>query len=98
MNPLEASADYFHFPAWVEICRNRQNIAVPDTLALAYFEALSELPRLVGIATARDWDSGFLLVAMSAVAVGKGYPQVAEAALELRPDVAAEFLEWFAAR
>jgi hypothetical protein len=98
INPLEASPDYFQFPAWVEICRHRQKIAVPDTLALAYFEALGELPRLVGIATAREWDSGFLSVAMSAIAVGKGYPQVAEAALELHPDVATEFMKWFFAR
>ena len=71
---------------------------MPDALASAYFAALGQLPALVGAASAHEWDADFLVAAMSALAVGKGFPVVAEAASELRPEVAAEFLEWFAER
>jgi hypothetical protein len=32
---------------------------------------------------------------MSALAAGKGFPEIAEAACELNSKVAKEFLEWF---
>jgi hypothetical protein len=96
--PAMASYSYFQFPAWVEICRRRHNISVPDDLAPDYFEALNKLPKLVGAAAVHEWDVDFLTSAMSALAVSKGFFDVAEAALELRPDVAEEFLKWFAKR
>jgi hypothetical protein len=43
-------------------------------------------------------DSDFVRVALAAVAAAKGSPDVAEAALEPTPEVAAEFIEWFFAR
>jgi DNA-binding phage protein len=67
-------------------------------LAPDYFEALKKLPKLVGAAAVHEWDADFLAAAMSALAVGKGFSDVAEAALELRPDIAEEFLKWFAER
>jgi hypothetical protein len=67
-------------------------------LAPDYFEALNKLPKLVGAAAVHEWDVDFLTSAMSALAVSKGFFDVAEAALELRPDVAEEFLKWFAER
>jgi hypothetical protein len=33
--------------------------------------------------------------ALSAIAASKGFPMVAEAALELSPDIATEFVDWF---
>jgi hypothetical protein len=96
--PAMASYSYFQFPAWVEICRRRHNLCVPDDLAPDYFEALNKLPKLVGAAAVHEWDGDFLTAAMSALAVGKGFSDVAEAALELSPDVAEEFLKWFAER
>ena len=39
-DPARADSAYFHFPAWVEICRCKNNVAVPEDLASAYFEAL----------------------------------------------------------
>jgi hypothetical protein len=68
------------FPAWVEICRKRQNIAVPPDLRDAYAAALAALPRLVAAAAVRAWDDEFLACAL--------------AALELTPEVAEEFLAW----
>ena len=46
-SPASADSTYFQFPAWVEICRARKEVAVPQDLAPAYFGALSRLPSLV---------------------------------------------------
>jgi hypothetical protein len=93
--PELATFSFLQFPAWVEICRHRNNIEVPPALLPAYSEALGQLPALVGAAAARPWDEGFLRCALSAIAAAKGFPAVAEAALELEPEVAKEFMEWF---
>jgi hypothetical protein len=94
-NPLGADAVYFQFPAWVEICRRKQELEVPSELAKAYFDALAKLPSLVAAASAREWDADFLQCALSAIAAAKGQPLVAEAVQELSPEVAGEFMEWF---
>ncbi len=96
--PLKADFSYFQFPAWVEICRTKKGVSVPEDIAPAYFESLSRLPVLVGSAAARSWDEEFLCCALSAVAAAKGQASVAEAVLELSPEVAGEFMEWFYAR
>src|SRR5262249_15598075 len=94
--PLRADASYFHFPAWVEICRGRHGIVVPPDLAESYFDSLSRLPGLVAQASARRWEPGFLACALSAIAASKGQHAVAEAVLELSsPEIAEKFLEWF---
>jgi hypothetical protein len=93
--PERATYSYFQFPAWVEICCHRNNFDVPPDLLPAYSEALSRLPALVGAAATRTWDGDFLACALSALAVAKGFPAVAEAALELKPDVAIKFMDWF---
>jgi len=93
--PLKADFSYFQFPAWVEICRAKKNVPVPENIAPAYFESLSRLPALVAAAAAREWDENFLCCALSSIAAAKGQPAVAEAVLELSPEVAGEFMEWF---
>ncbi len=93
--PLDADFSYFQFPAWVEICRAKNGVPVPGDIAAAYFQSLSRLPALVAAASSRQWDEGFLCCALSAIAAAKGQPAVAEAALELSPEVASEFMEWF---
>ena len=80
---------------WVEICRSKKNVDIPDDLCPAYFESLALLPSLVAQASSRSWDSNFLACALAAVAAAKGQPGIAEAALELTPEVAQEFLELF---
>jgi hypothetical protein len=94
-SPTEASFTYFQFPAWVEICRAKKNVAVPSDLLPAYSDALAKMPSLVGAAAEREWNEDFLVCAMSAIAASKGFTSVAEAAQELTPDVASEFMEWF---
>jgi hypothetical protein len=96
--PASADSTYFQFPAWVEICRAKNEVDVPEDLAPDYFAALSRLPSLVAEASPREWDADFLACALSAVAAAKGQPAVAEAALELSPDVASEFLKWLSDR
>jgi hypothetical protein len=93
--PTRADHSYFQFPAWVEICRLKNNVEIPPDLRSAYFEALAQLPSLVAQASSRPWEPSLLACALAAVAAAKGEPGVAEAALELTPDVAREFLEWF---
>jgi len=93
--PAKADHSYFQFPAWVEICRSRNGVEIPEDLRAAYFDSLAQLPALVAQASSRPWDPNLLACALAAVAAAKGQPAVAEAALELTPEVAREFLQWF---
>jgi hypothetical protein len=96
--PSQADPSYFQFPAWVEICRSRKQVEIPEDLKRDYFDALSQLPGLVAAASTRPWDAGFLACALAAVAAAKHEPAMAEAVLELTPEVAEEFLEWLGER
>lgn len=93
--PNEVDFTYFQFPAWVEVCRQKNAVEIPNELKEPYFQALSELPSLVVAAANREWDSNFLCCALSAIAAAKGFGSVAEAVQELNPEVAEEFMEWF---
>ncbi|MDR3157537.1 MAG: hypothetical protein LBU11_00690 [Zoogloeaceae bacterium] len=94
-NPAQASYVYFDFPAWVEICRQKNSTEIPEDLADAYFSSLARLPHLVSEASNRPWDHVFLRCALSAIAVAKGHPAIAEAITELSTEVAADFVQWF---
>ena len=94
-DPANAPASYFHFPAWVEICRAKNGLPVPPDLAESYMAALAKLPELIAAASHKPWDEEFLPVALAALAVAKGQPEIAEAALELSRDTARRFLDWF---
>jgi len=96
--PLKADFTYFQFPAWVEICRQKNSVPIPDDLASSYFEALSRIPALAAAASARAWDSDFLRCVLSSVAASKGQVVVAEAVQELSPEIAQEFIQWFFSR
>lgn len=96
--PLKADSTYFQFPAWVEICRAKHEMAVPEDLAASYFESLSRMPAIVAAAAAREWDNSFLSCTLSAIAASKGQYIVAEALLELSPETAGEFMQWFYGR
>lgn len=96
--PCKADFSYFQFPAVVEISRQHNDVPIPDDLRADYFAALAALPRLVAAAAEKDWDGGFLACALAAIAASKGHGAVAEAALELTPDVAPQFLDWFYSR
>jgi hypothetical protein len=93
--PGRVSQVYFQFPAWVEICRRKHSLELPKSLSSSYLDALSQLPALVAAASSRSWDSDFMRSALAAIAVAKGSHQVAEACMELAPQVATDFLAWF---
>lgn len=92
--PVTADFSFFQFPAWVEICRRKLDMAIPPDLAPAYWAALAELPVLIAKAAESDWDESKLSCALAALAVVKGFPSVGEAVLELNSNVAKKFLEW----
>ena len=93
--PLKAEFSYFQFPAWVEICRKKNGVPIPEDIAPAYFQSLARLPGLVAEAASRQWDERFLRCVLSAIAAAKGETAMAEAVLELSPEVAGKFMEWF---
>jgi len=93
--PDRAGYSFFHFPAWVEVCRDKRNVTIPDDLSPAYWEALGELPRLVAKAATREWDEPLLSCALAAIAAAKGHPVVAEAILEMNTEVTQDFLKWY---
>jgi hypothetical protein len=93
--PSEASDSFFQFPAWIEICRAKNRIEIPQDLEAPYFEALARLPSLVAQASERHWNADFLACALSAIAAAKGQHKIAEAVLEMSsPEAAEEFLNW----
>ncbi|HEX8603567.1 MAG TPA: hypothetical protein VF774_13050 [Pseudoduganella sp.] len=94
-SPERVTDVYFHFPAWIEICRHKNGVDVPDELAADYFDSLSRITALVASAKGNRWDAGFTACALSAIAAAKGQHELAEALLELTSsDTVGEFLEW----
>jgi len=91
-NPSAASFVYFQFPAWVEICRQRHAITVPSDLRGDYFDALKRLGSLVCTVIDKSWDRDFLVCALAAVAVSKGFALVGEAIQELDDSTAEALL------
>jgi hypothetical protein len=94
-DPSKATPSFFQFPAWVEICRQKTSAQIPPELSDDYFAALRRIPALVGSAANREWDDALLQCALAAFAAAQGRGPTAEAILELSPDVAAKFLDWF---
>lgn len=94
-SPERVTDVYFHFPAWVEICRHKNGVDVPDELVADYFDSLSRIPALVASAEEKQWRTAFTACALSATAAAKGQHKLAEALLELTSsDTVGEFLEW----
>lgn len=86
---------YFHFPAWIEICRHKNGVDVPDQLVADYFDSLSRIPTLAASAAEKQWSAAFTACALSATAAAKGQHELAEALLELTSsDTVGQFLKW----
>lgn len=73
-------------------------MVIPEDLARPYADALALLPSLVAAAASKKWDDEFLACALSAIAAAKGFPDIAEASMEVDSKVALEFKEWFSNR
>lgn len=97
-DPTRTDLSYFQFPAWVEVCRQKNSVEIPPDLKEPYFTALAQLPALVAAASQREWDADFLSCALSAIAAAKGFGSVAEAVQEITPEVAKDFMAWFSNR
>lgn len=97
-SPSTADFTYFQFPAVVEAWRQQKGVVIPVDLQADYFAALAALPSLVAQAAEREWDGGFLACALAALAAAKGFGNVAEAVIEMTPEVADEFKKWFFSR
>jgi hypothetical protein len=93
IDPMAASFVYFQFPTWVEICRQRQGLLIPEGISGDYFAALKKLGELVFVAYPKEWDHDFTVSALSALAVSKGATLVAEAVQELDHSTAESFLK-----
>ncbi|MGX4643284.1 hypothetical protein [Massilia sp. SYSU DXS3249] len=94
-SPDTAGEVYFHFTAWVEICRQRSGVDIPADLEKPYCQALARLPDLVKQASDRPWDAAFTACALSALAVAKGQHGLAEALLQMSsPETLDDFLDW----
>jgi hypothetical protein len=91
-SPSSASNVFFQFPTRIEICRQRNNIPVPDALATDYFFALKLLASQVCAASERQWDNASLRAALAAFAISKGSAVLAEAIQELDDITAKQFL------
>lgn len=98
-DPIKANEAFFHFPAWVEICRAKRGAPIPPDLATAYFDSLKRLPALVAEAAAERNDAGFATCALAAVAAAMRQHAMAEAILEMStPELAREVLGWLETR
>lgn len=93
-DPLSCDAAYFQFPAWVEICRVKKGVDIPEDLRESYFAAVAALPALAGRWAEKPWSDADLACAMGAVAAAKGHVAVAEAVLEIDDSNAEEVLQW----
>jgi hypothetical protein len=96
--PATSDISFFHFPAWVEICRQRNQIPVPEFLSADYFGSLRQLPSLIAAASSRNWDADYLACVLAALAAAKGHGVIAEAVLELNIENAETFLGWLRER
>jgi hypothetical protein len=95
-SPDRADYNFFLLPTSIEIARRAQAepCPVPNDLENAYLAAWRAIPALVAACATRDWDDTFCRAASAALCVAKGQESVAEALLELSPDVLPDFLEW----
>lgn len=94
-SPERVTDVYFHFPAWIEICRHKNGVDVPDELLADYFDSLSRIPALAASAAEKQWSAAFTACALSAIAAAKGQHGLAEALLELTSsDSVDQFLKW----
>lgn len=98
-SPETASEVYFHFPAWVEICRHQNGIEIPRELEKSYREALARLPGLVANASCKPWSTTFTACALAAIAAAKGQCDLAALLVDMSSTEAVDdFLEYSSQR
>ena len=93
--PERAGFDYFLLPAAVEVARVEKNVAIPDALRTAYFEALSKLPALASAAARGQPDQDLCQSALAAFAVGAGDVGLARMLIEIEHADIAAVIKWY---
>jgi hypothetical protein len=93
-SPLSTDYNYLYFASYVESRRQQLKIEVPSDLLQSYRCAMGSIPALVAEGAAGDWDDFYLACALASIAAAKGSGLVAEAVLEMTPQVAEAFLDW----
>jgi len=94
-HPTRFSSSFLQLPACVEFYRAKAGVKIPAELAESYFTALKRIPAIVAMAANREWDESFLRCVLSAIAAARGQAEIAEAVLEMNPEVAGKFMNWF---
>ncbi|MCK6447653.1 MAG: hypothetical protein L6Q99_14770 [Planctomycetes bacterium] len=67
-----AGVSFFHFPAWVEVCRAKKSVAIPVDLEKAYFESCGRLPTLAARAAPKPLERVGLAWVLNAIAAAQG--------------------------
>ncbi len=85
---------FFQLPAAIEIARmNGRGPEIPHDLESDYRNALTHLAECVSVKLSEEWDQATLLSALSALAVSKGNPRVAEAIMNLDDDLITRLID-----
>ena len=63
----------------IEISRIASNLAIPEDLSVAYFNALAEVPKLIGCAaiSVSQWDDETTRIVLASLSVSKNHPELA---------------------
>jgi hypothetical protein len=77
----------------IELWRHtRKNPPIPDDFIQSYLTALNEVPEILAELPKEGWDELFTRSASALLSVSHGHLLLADAILELSPDLAKEFL------
>lgn len=93
-DPSKADWQFFGFPAWVEVCRQRKSVPIPADLEADYFDSLNRLRSLAAGALSESRDETFVRGALSAIAAANGQVELANAIQELSREVLSDFPDW----
>jgi hypothetical protein len=85
-------------PTWIEICRQRSATAIPEDVSSAYFASISDLSRVATAALKSVNNEGSLRCLLASIAISKEEAALAEAILELEPEVLSDFKTWLESR
>jgi hypothetical protein len=92
-NPLKAHWSILLLIVSIEIARFQQRgPLLAGELSLPYKTALVRLPSAVAAMSGQQWDESFTRIAASAIAASRGQAALAEAIMELEPEMVPTFM------
>ena len=91
--PAPIDFGFFQLPACIEIARKKgRGPDLPPQLAEAYFAALRGLHDCAFRHAADDWDQNMAVCVAAALAVAKGQHELADALMNLDPDIISKII------